>query len=93
MIDNKNKNYKISIGGTIYSVITDEPESHVLRAAELVDILMQEALQGSGNKEQAKVAVLVALRLASKVVALEATMQQYTLAHNVIAKSLDQLME
>ena len=93
MMDNKNKNYKVSIGGSMYSVVTDEAEEHVVRSAELVDSLTKKALQASPRMDQTKVVVLVALRLASRVSELEAALHEHSSTHELLIKSIDQLME
>jgi cell division protein ZapA (FtsZ GTPase activity inhibitor) len=57
---------KVSICDISYSLIGDEDESHVFRAAAYVDSAMRTVLE-AGIAEREKAAVLVALQLASKV--------------------------
>jgi len=57
---------KVSICDISYSLIGDEDESHVFRAAAYVDTAMRTVLE-AGVAEREKAAVLVALQLASKV--------------------------
>ncbi len=71
---------KVSICDTSYSLIGDEDESHVFRAAAYVDTAMRAALE-AGVVEREKAAVLVALQLASKVLKRE------ELAHHQIEES------
>jgi cell division protein ZapA (FtsZ GTPase activity inhibitor) len=79
MIDKKNKSYKVTICGNSYALITNEPEDHVIKAAQRVDALIQEIVSKSPGVDEKKVAVLVALRLASHNLQLEAeaTAQQH----------------
>ena len=61
---------KVSICDISYSLIGDEDESHVFRAAAYVDTAMRTVLE-TGVVEREKAAVLVALQLASKVLKRE----------------------
>ena len=61
---------KVSICDISYSLIGDEDESHVFRAAAYVDTAMRAVLE-AGVVEREKAAVLVALQLASKVLKRE----------------------
>lgn len=73
---NKARNYKVTIFGDRYSLITDESESHVAKAALLVDSLMQQVAKKIKNADNKKVAVLVALQLASNNLSLAQVSEQ-----------------
>jgi cell division protein ZapA (FtsZ GTPase activity inhibitor) len=71
----KMQNYKVTISDATYSLMTNESEEHVVKAASYVDALLKEVQDRSALDEK-KVAILVALRLASKVLSLEETLVQ-----------------
>ncbi len=68
---------KVSICDVPYTLVGDEDDSHVFRAAAYVDSAMR-AILDAGVAERERVAVLVALQLASKMLKDEASegMQQ-----------------
>lgn len=68
---NEKKSYKIKIFEDQYTLISDESESHVIRAADIVDSLMKEVSIKSNSSDHKKIAVLAALRLADKLLNLE----------------------
>lgn len=72
--------YKVTIGGESYFLVSDEPEEHVRAVAKLVDSQMQMIAQLGGDDPK-RVAVLVALQCASKMVAATELIEKYT-AHN-----------
>ncbi|KKQ49471.1 MAG: hypothetical protein US69_C0005G0029 [candidate division TM6 bacterium GW2011_GWF2_38_10] len=61
------KNLKVSILGKDYAIATDEGENSVQQAAELVDALMSQYAQRFPRAGEGKIAVVVALELASKL--------------------------
>ncbi len=61
------KTYKVTIFGEQYAFMSDEPEQHVAFVAHIVDSAMQEIAQKMPRIPSGKVAVLVALQLASKL--------------------------
>ena len=62
---NKTKNYRVTIFGDQYNLISDESEERVLEMAALVDTLMKEIADKSKLSDAKKVAVLTALKIAS----------------------------
>lgn len=68
-VSDKVKKYKISIFGESYFLVSDESEEHLMSSAQLVDSCMKEIAQKSQITESKRIAVLVALQLASKVLA------------------------
>jgi len=76
MVIEKNK-LKIDIFDDQYSVISDESQEAILKASQLVDTLMREIADKSGLRDGKKIAVLSALRIASKLVDLESSLQRY----------------
>lgn len=71
----KNKNIKVTIFGDEYSLVTDESHDQIKQAAHLVDTYMQEIVHKGFLSNEKKIAVLGALRLASKVMQLETIVQ------------------
>lgn len=64
------KKYQINIFNESYTIVSDEAEYTILKAASMVDSLMNEAKK-SGSVDSKKIAVLVALQLAGKIINLE----------------------
>jgi cell division protein ZapA (FtsZ GTPase activity inhibitor) len=58
--------YKVSIFGESYFLVSDESEEHIDAAARLVDSYMREIAEKSQIAESKRIAILVALQLASK---------------------------
>lgn len=67
----KKRNYKVTIFGDQYTLISDEAEECVLKATHMVDSLMQEIAAVSKITDTKKIAVLAALKIASQLAALE----------------------
>lgn len=62
------RKYNVSILDDTYSLISDEPENHVRHAVELVDTCMRQLASKSSDIDIKKIAVLVAIQLASKMI-------------------------
>lgn len=71
MSDKKPRQCKVTIMGESFMIMTTETEEHVQRAATLIDVTMQEIAAKSTSVDEKKVAVLAALRVASKFLLLE----------------------
>jgi hypothetical protein len=56
--------HKVVIAGCVYHLISDEPEHIIKAAAARIDSMIHSAMEESGCHDVAKIAVLVALRLA-----------------------------
>ena len=70
------KKYRVSIFGEAYSLVSDESEEHIVQSAQLVDALMREIAEKAQLMDSHKVTVLVALKLSSRVLALEAEIEK-----------------
>ena len=69
---NTAKSYKLIIFNDTYTIRSDEPEEHILQAAKMLDEIMHDIAQKLSLTASAKnVAVLAALRIASKLMASE----------------------
>lgn len=71
------KKYKISIGGESYFLVSDEPEDRVRAVAKLVDNHMQIIAQSGHSDDPKRVAVLVAMQCASKMLASMELVEKY----------------
>lgn len=60
------RNYKVTIFGEHYSLMSDEPEAHVVGVAHKVDQLMKEIAAKMPQATTEKIAVFAALQLASQ---------------------------
>ena len=86
MAMNQTKSVKVSIFGDQYSFLSDEPEAQVLEAARRVDALMQEIAGKLTHPDLKKIAVLLAVQIMSKHIALESALESDT-------QKLKQLMD
>ncbi len=73
---NTKKSYKVTIFGDQYTLVSDEAEQRIIQSASSVDTLMKEIAAASKISDQKKIAVLAALRLASKLHDLESEISQ-----------------
>lgn len=62
------RKYKVSIFGEPYFLISDESEGHIAAVAQLVDNAMRDIAEKSQISDSKRIAVLVALQCASKMV-------------------------
>ncbi|MFC1842960.1 cell division protein ZapA [Candidatus Dependentiae bacterium] len=83
------KKLKIEIFNDEYSLISDEKEVVILKASQMVDTLMKEIADKSGLHDTKKVAVLAALQVASKLVNLNNSLQNYEDRHRELADIID----
>ncbi len=75
------KKFKITIGGESYFLVSDEPEERVLMVARLVDSQMRTIGQLGHSDDPKRVAVLVAMQCASKMLAATELVEKYELYH------------
>ncbi len=71
---NKAESYKVSIYGDEYTLLSDEAEELVTRAAAQVDEAMREIAEKTGLKDSTKIAVLAALRVVSQLTKMKSEM-------------------
>lgn len=82
---NEVKKYTVSIFGDTYTLVSDESEVDVVKAAVNVDGLIKEVVQKMPNLSNYNAAILVSLKLALKHVVLET---EYTNNNHVIKKMI-----
>lgn len=75
------KKFKITIGGESYFLVSDEPEERVRTVARLVDGQMKAIGQLGHSDDPKRVAVLVALQCASKMLATAELIEKCQLYH------------
>lgn len=85
----KNNNYKLLIFDEPYSVVSDESQANVHKAALMVDTLMRDIAAKLSQIDEKRIAVLVALQIASKVVALEAEAEHTAGRHKELAERVE----
>ena len=68
---NEKKSYKVQIFEEHYVLSSDESESLVSKAAEIVDTCMKEVSRQSSITDSKKIAVLSALRIAERLLHFE----------------------
>lgn len=73
----KANNLKISILGKPYLLTTDEAQESVLKASELVDGMMKEKIKSFPITSEAKVAVVIALELATDLGKFKKSMNSF----------------
>jgi cell division protein ZapA (FtsZ GTPase activity inhibitor) len=83
------KRYKVTLLGERYSLISDEAEELVLKAARFVDERIAMLTNTTPAVDEKKAAVLVALQYASEVLRLEVEREQQLVRHKVLADLID----
>lgn len=82
--------FKVTIFGESYTIVSDEPEEKVVRAAQLVDHLMRTIASQTVLADQKKIAVLAALQGIEEVLRLESQLEGYRKSHNLLIDRIDQ---
>ena len=84
------KQLKISINGRQYSIATDENHQDVIEAAQLVDALMKSNIEKMPNVSDDKIALLVALHLATDLAKSRRLLEEGEVILGGIVQKLDQ---
>lgn len=63
-MDNKNKVLELSIFNKVYSITTDENETDVVAAAEMLDKILKDISNKTKINNEGKLAILAALQIA-----------------------------
>ena len=85
----KQNSYKLLIYGDHYSIVSDESQSQLAHAASMVDTLMNEISTKVPHIDAKRVAVLTALQLASKIIALESQIEHTSLRHKELVDRIE----
>ena len=83
------KKYRAHIFGDTYAIISDEKETLILEAVKIVDGVMREIADTSQAVDPKKIAVLSALKIATRALHLEAIMEQEKRLSSRIMNVLD----
>lgn len=86
------KNYKVVIDGEKYTLVSDEGEVSVLKAAALVDEIMVTLSSQLEHVDKRKIAVLTALQLASKYLHSEHLLTQQKEQRDLIDAHIKQMI-
>lgn len=87
------KSYKVNIFDDEYSLVTDESQEHISKSAAYIDSLMKEIAQKSSITDAKKLAVLAALRIASKTLNLEYYLTQRAEKEAELIEKLEQNLQ
>jgi cell division protein ZapA (FtsZ GTPase activity inhibitor) len=71
------KRFKVTIGGESYFLISDESEDHLLAVSRFVDGQMKLFKQNGHDDDPKRLAVLVALQCASKMIVSSELLEKY----------------
>ena len=83
------KKYRAHIFGDTYSIISDEKEVLILEAVKIVDGIMREIADASQTVDPKKIAVLTALKIATRALHAEAVVEQEKRLSSRIMSVLD----
>lgn len=70
------KKYRAHIFGDTYAIVSDEKEVLILEAVKIVDGVMRDIADASQVVDPKKIAVLAALKIATRALHVEAIMEQ-----------------
>ncbi len=90
MNTSKKKNYKVQIFGDQYTLVSDEAEDSLIKAATLVDDIMQSISKSYQIADSKKIAVLTALRIVHKSIILEGELDRNEQKMAVLVNLIDQ---
>ncbi len=92
MSDTKKK-FTVTILGQEYTIVSDEAEQQVLQAAALINTWMQEIVQKSQGIDPKKVAVLVALQCANRLLEVESHLKTFSKREQQLISLIDHEMQ
>ena len=88
-MDSELKKYRARIFGDTYSIVSDEKEMLILEAVKVVDGMMREIADASQVVDPKKIAVLTALKIATRSLHFEAAIEQEKRLSSRIMNVLD----
>lgn len=89
MMEKKAQGCKVLIFGHEYSLVTTESENHIVQSARQVDAIMREIASPAVVTDERKIAVLAALRIASKMLKLEEDIANSVIRQDRISAKID----
>lgn len=87
------KRYKVTILGEGYSLVSDEAEELVMKAAHVVDEKLTDILQFLPSMDMKKAATLTALQLAGELLALKKEQEKQSVHQQALATLIEQVLE
>lgn len=75
-MESRLKKYRAHVFGDTYAIVSDEKEALILEAVKIVDSVMREIADTSQAVDPKKIAVLTALKIATRALHVEAFMEQ-----------------
>lgn len=88
-MDSELKKYRAHVFGDTYAIVSDEKEVLILEAVKIVDSVMREIADASQITDPKKIAVLTALKIATRALNVEAVMEQEKRLSSRIMNVLD----
>lgn len=89
-MNHEKNNCHVTIFGASYTLTSSESDEFIRQSAALVDVLMNEIAQkGIGGRDVRQIMMLAALRLASRVIVLEKTVEQVKQVEQAILKNIE----
>lgn len=89
---NEAKKYKVCIFHHEYTVVSDESQEQVKKAAELVDTLMKDIATKAPSAEEHTISVLAALRIAHDLLASESIANDRASKAIALTESIDKVL-
>jgi cell division protein ZapA (FtsZ GTPase activity inhibitor) len=83
------KNYQVTILGTQYSFVSDEPQEAVMQAAATVDMMMQELVSTNPLQPIHIIAILVALQSVRKMHECQGILLKQQVTQELLVKFAD----
>jgi cell division protein ZapA (FtsZ GTPase activity inhibitor) len=90
---NEARNYIVRILNDQYTLCSDESEELIVQSSDLVNLFIREIIDRNKQMEHKKVAVLAALRMASRIVQLESQLHEAKNREEAVAAALAALDE
>ncbi len=81
--------YKLLIFGDHYSVVSDESNAQITKAASMVDAMMKEISSKASQVDEKRIAILVALQMASRLLALESQIENTSERHKELVDRIE----
>ncbi len=89
MISEK-KRYIVQINGQEYTLVSDEAQDHVFKAAHLVDEVIRSIATKASQADMQKVAVLTAVRLASDLLNIQEELHDIEKRQEILVQHIAQ---
>jgi cell division protein ZapA (FtsZ GTPase activity inhibitor) len=87
------KNYKVTIFGNQYSILSDEPYDQVHESVAMLDTMMQEMAKKNQISNTNTLAVLVALKVVHSLREYTALSNQQEAVHGDLVRHMDQTLK